>query len=396
MFRYLLIALLPSTVFALETELRDLADFSQIEVLGSIDVEVRFAESYELVVTAPEGGLAYIETEKSGGDALRISLADGSIRGDYSVLVTTPTLREFELRGSSDAIISDFTTSSLEITLEGSGDIGVGNLILENAEIALLGSGDIRLDSLQTVELELELLGSGDISILQLTAENAEAEILGSGDISVSGSIVDLEIDILGSGDFGGSGLAVERLSGNILGSGDANIGEVSESTLGKSGENLEPFFGRIENEIEFDDDSGESSNWVRAMARDRGTIEGLTGLLAVLLIFGGPVLIVGLVAGFSYRKRKAEFETLRSFAASDRPIPQEVLDALSPKKEAQQPSPKSDLRSGVILIAIGAGIAVVGLMSRRADFLVAVACIPAFIGLAKLFIWKLENGKAE
>lgn len=104
-------------------------------------------------------------------------------------------------------------------------------------------------------------------------------------------------------------------------------------------------------------------------------------------------MLVVALIAGFSYRKRKAEYETLQRFAVSDQPIPPEVLESLSPKREAK--TPQSDLRSGAINIATGAGMAAAGLLIG-AEWLLAVACIPAFIGLAKLFIWKMENGKAE
>ena len=114
--------------------------------------------------------------------------------------------------------------------------------------------------------------------------------------------------------------------------------------------------------------------------------MEMLVGMMAVILIFGGPLLIVAIVLYSSYKKRRLTHQTINSYVQSGKDIPAEVMEGLQ-----KQSNPKSSLHKGVVLIGVGLGIFIcftlIGAMEAG-----AFGLIPFFIGLAQLLVWKLEN----
>ena len=112
-----------------------------------------------------------------------------------------------------------------------------------------------------------------------------------------------------------------------------------------------------------------------------------LVGGLAILLIFGTPVMIVAGVLYASYRKRRLIHDTINSYVASGKEIPPEVL-----KSFHEEAAPRrSNLNKGLVMVGIGLGI-IVCFMAIGVEQAAALGAIPLFIGLAQLLIWKLEN----
>jgi hypothetical protein len=109
-------------------------------------------------------------------------------------------------------------------------------------------------------------------------------------------------------------------------------------------------------------------------------------GALAVVLIFGMPVMIVVAVLYWAYRRRRLAHETINQFLASGKDIPPAVLDNLF-----REQAPRNNLHKGLVMTGLGVGIflcfALIGSMKAA-----SVGLIPLFIGLAQLLIWKLER----
>ncbi len=88
-------------------------------------------------------------------------------------------------------------------------------------------------------------------------------------------------------------------------------------------------------------------------------------------------------------RERQEMQQTVRQAIDKGQPLPPELIEAMSKDVPAQKvKSARNDLRSGVIWLAVGLGIAAfgyaVGWEEREAVApLLGIACIPAFIGLA-------------
>ncbi|MDQ6630331.1 MAG: DUF6249 domain-containing protein [Verrucomicrobiota bacterium] len=117
-------------------------------------------------------------------------------------------------------------------------------------------------------------------------------------------------------------------------------------------------------------------------------TIKNVPGTAVVVIIatFGFPVVIVGLSAYFRSRKDKMLHETLRQMIEKGVPIPPELL---KPSESIRKDRPRSDLRSGLVLIAVG-----IGLMMMLSAQHKGVGSIPLLIGVAFLIVWKIEQNK--
>jgi len=111
--------------------------------------------------------------------------------------------------------------------------------------------------------------------------------------------------------------------------------------------------------------------------------------ILAITLIFGTPIMIVGAVLYSGYRKRRLVRDTVSNYLTSGQQVPPEVWQGLSGNT-----APRNNLNRGMITLSVGVGVflcfALMGEMEAA-----YLALIPLFIGIAQLLIWKLEKDKA-
>ena len=95
------------------------------------------------------------------------------------------------------------------------------------------------------------------------------------------------------------------------------------------------------------------------------------------------PVGIVAIVLTFGHRRQKLAHETMRLMIQKGLPVPTELINPPRPVKP-----PKSDLRRGLIWLAVGIGSAILSLKTFEDSGLWALGLIPAFIGVAYLLCW--------
>lgn len=119
---------------------------------------------------------------------------------------------------------------------------------------------------------------------------------------------------------------------------------------------------------------------------QDEGFLEQLVPIVALLVIFGGPVLIVAIVSRNNRRKREMVHQTIDRMIAQGKDVPVELLDALDKGGNG-----KSGLARGTVNVALGLGIG--GMFLANAGVGAAsIGLIPLAIGLAQLLVWKLES----
>ncbi len=110
--------------------------------------------------------------------------------------------------------------------------------------------------------------------------------------------------------------------------------------------------------------------------------------VLAIVLIFGTPVMIVAMVLYAGHRKRRLARDMASQFLASGQPVPPEVWHDL-----ARDSAPRDNLRNGMVMLALGLGVFLcfwlIGSMATA-----YLGLIPLFIGIALLLIWKLEQNE--
>jgi hypothetical protein len=108
-------------------------------------------------------------------------------------------------------------------------------------------------------------------------------------------------------------------------------------------------------------------------------------GLLALIL---AAVIFVGLY--FRYRARVDAQVTIRAALEKGQPLSPELLERLMLPIASNANRRNVDLRRGVILVAVGVGIGVIGVAAAPTlKEALAFAVLPFVIGLAYIALWK-------
>ena len=111
--------------------------------------------------------------------------------------------------------------------------------------------------------------------------------------------------------------------------------------------------------------------------------------LIVFLTIFGLPVAVVGLIMYFSFSKSRAMHKTVRMMVEKGQPVPEALLN---PPPVVRQ---RSDLRRGVTLLMIGAGLMVFfAAVNDWEGGAWSLGIIPFLIGLGYLLVWRLDVHK--
>jgi hypothetical protein len=121
-----------------------------------------------------------------------------------------------------------------------------------------------------------------------------------------------------------------------------------------------------------------------------------------IIPVLGLCIPIVAIVMGVLARMRRAELmhETVRQLVAQGREIPPQLLDgSLLADRPAGGNSgwqnKSVQLIFGATNAAAGLGLMVMFYAMRPDEWLWAIGCIPLFVGIALLAVWKMESKSA-
>lgn len=125
--------------------------------------------------------------------------------------------------------------------------------------------------------------------------------------------------------------------------------------------------------------------------------------IIGVIAVFIPIVMFVALfaylsVASVARHKYRAEermrlYDTARAAVEKGQPLPPEVITAMSQVSavERTRGTAFSDLRTGVILTAVGAGVAVFGFLGqnfeREVGWMIGIAAVPGLIGVSLIVL---------
>lgn len=121
-----------------------------------------------------------------------------------------------------------------------------------------------------------------------------------------------------------------------------------------------------------------------------------------VLIPLAGIFMIIAVTVGPAWLKSRERLDmqaTLRSAVEKGQPLPPELVDALTKEQTRKLPSASRDLRIGVILLALSAGVAGAFLMlgygaDNDATYVAGFAAIPGMIGLAFIVLSFFNKNK--
>ncbi|ESQ84415.1 hypothetical protein AEAC466_08665 [Asticcacaulis sp. AC466] len=122
---------------------------------------------------------------------------------------------------------------------------------------------------------------------------------------------------------------------------------------------------------------------------------DSITGIVAVVLALGMPVFIVGIIFFFIFRSNAEKQKTLRMAIEKSDTLPPEFLESLKTLQKKPK-TPANDLRAGLILMAIAAGLVVLDAAGHgwTVGSLSGIAAIPGFIGVALLILGIIGSRK--
>jgi hypothetical protein len=201
------------------------ADFSEIELRGADDVDVRVGTGFSVRAEGPAEELDKLKIERDG-----VTLKVGRInsrginwgnKNKITVYVTMPRITKGSLAGSGDLVIDRVEGQDFTGNLAGSGDLTIAAVSVQRAELAIAGTGDIKAAGVAK-QLKVEIAGTGDVDAAALKAESADVSIAGTGGVraEVNGPA---KVNMLGSGDVDlGRGA---KCSTSKMGSGEVRCG---------------------------------------------------------------------------------------------------------------------------------------------------------------------------
>jgi drug/metabolite transporter (DMT)-like permease len=114
-------------------------------------------------------------------------------------------------------------------------------------------------------------------------------------------------------------------------------------------------------------------------------------------MLFICLTLAIVLPIFFRYRFRTEVQTTVRSAIEKGQELTPEILERLGESKKPKN----ADLRKGIMSLMVAIGIATFGYFVDIDDedvgnVFLAIACIPAFVGIAYMVLWKLDDNKDD
>lgn len=198
------------------TEGRIISSFEKVKSSGAFEVHITSGNEYDVIVSADENLLQYIETYVSG-ETLHLDvkgLRSLDNRLPMEIFVTSPVLEGVKLSGSGSITTDYYASDDVDIVLSGSGSITTA-FNAEEIDALLSGSGKIKLSGVVN-SAEFVISGSGNIEASDLEIRDCRTITSGSGDMWI---MVDhyLHSRISGSGSvfFYGNPAIEKHISGS-------------------------------------------------------------------------------------------------------------------------------------------------------------------------------------
>ena len=132
----------------IETVTLNLDDFNSIRLSGSMNVEVSYGETLEVVAEGHQNIIDELETDVSG-ETWDISLGPGCFTSfDLKIYIKLPVLKTCDINGSGNILIDGAKgTETFSLEIYGSGNITVTSLSGASVlDVEIKGSGSVEIE----------------------------------------------------------------------------------------------------------------------------------------------------------------------------------------------------------------------------------------------------------
>ena len=166
------------------TEVRELRDFSSVDVSSVFQVEITAQSEFHVEVEADDNLLQYIETEVRNGE-LHISLDKGvKTSNPLRVRIGAPNIERLEASGATKVFISNLKNSKMEVDTSGASKIELSG---ETSQLIVdvSGASHINAAELKAVDAVVDASGASRVNVNVSGELNSEAS--GASNINYSG-----------------------------------------------------------------------------------------------------------------------------------------------------------------------------------------------------------------
>ncbi|OGU61573.1 MAG: hypothetical protein A2V66_07620 [Ignavibacteria bacterium RBG_13_36_8] len=181
----------------LKTEVRDVEDFSEVEIGGEFVVEIVIGESRNLEITAEDNLLKYIETRVSGDKLIIDTKKNLAPRKQMKIKISNPNLEGIESSGANDIYASGINENQFRVDLSGAGTVEVKGEA-ERVYLSVSGAGSLDCRNLLSKHTKVELSGAASADVY--ASESLDAEVSGVGSIDFYGDPEDVRSNVSGVG----------------------------------------------------------------------------------------------------------------------------------------------------------------------------------------------------
>jgi hypothetical protein len=178
---------------------RQVAALGELDVSGSMQVEVRVGQSPSLLVEADRNLLPHIRTETQGNTLKVYNERQLRSKTPIRIVYTTPRLSEVRSSGSGQVVVRDLNGAPLAVRKSGSGQVRLAGKV-DSLHARVSGSGVLDAGELRSASADLGLAGSGRMNIGEVRGDYLRASVAGSGVLQAGGAVRSLNARVAGSG----------------------------------------------------------------------------------------------------------------------------------------------------------------------------------------------------
>lgn len=181
------------------TDLREQAPFSEIEIAGAFEIELKEGDSYFLEVEADDNLLDNIISGVANGVLTIENETPVRKATALRLKIQAREITSIDLAGASDLrTVSKLTSKRLEVDGAGASQIDL-DFRGDELRVDLSGASEVKLDG-RARNLLIDVAGAAEVDAEDLAAKFVSVEIAGAGDVTVNAAKA-LDIDISGSGE---------------------------------------------------------------------------------------------------------------------------------------------------------------------------------------------------
>lgn len=183
------------------SETRQVSDFDEIHVSGSIDVYYTQGPVQPVRVEADANLHEFIEIETKG-NTLHVRIKNNvslESSNDIKVYVSAPDVSKFEASGACHIIGENKVTTNETVLINMSGACGAElDLHAPEIDLDMSGASSVELRG-ETKNFRINGAGSTEVKCYDLSAENVEVDISGAGNVEAFASLK-LNVEVSGAG----------------------------------------------------------------------------------------------------------------------------------------------------------------------------------------------------